>query len=53
MNIELVTTIFVALVLANVVNRAVINPLLHKFFIGSEIKGSSTNNLSGSASKQG
>jgi hypothetical protein len=52
MNIELLTTIFVALVLANVVNTAVINPLLNKFFIGSHIKGSS-NNLSGSASKQG
>lgn len=52
MNIELLTTIFVALVLANAVNRVLINPLLSKFFVGSEIKGSSTNNLSGSASNK-
>lgn len=52
MNTELLITITAALVLANLINKTVVNPLLDKMFGGSSKAESGGANLNGSASSE-
>jgi len=52
MNYELLITITAALVLANLINRTVVNPLLNKIFGGSSKVESGRANIDGSASSE-
>ncbi|MGO3848693.1 MAG: hypothetical protein ACTJIB_10480 [Pseudoalteromonas prydzensis] len=50
MNIELLITIAAAIVLANLINKTVANPLLNKIFGGSsKVEGGSSTGIKGSA----
>ena len=52
MNTELLITIITGLVLANLINKTVVNPLLNKIFGGGSKAESGRANLNGSASSE-